>query len=467
LINNLSFSLSYQAIVLTCRKFYTIAYDSLFRYIFLPTPRRLASVVNILNTEPELALRTRRLQLFSAPPDTASALLLRGILRQCKHLEVLVIDGVMSQKVFGELAGDLRKSLKAIEFSLATDCLPKLIAMLSGRPRLECISLTFFHPVKKRTSIGTATSEFDVPLGAVSNITLALSSLLQLTVRGPCSAFVEQAAGWTLPRLQTFTIDSGAEQSDLPDLVEFLTSHGEALEYLDVDGLEPVPIKDILALCPMLTTLIFNPDWRLVPANEDINHAAAVLTQGPHDAITHIGLHGLHDALGVSRQLSVDGQELKLLPTASQMHISLLRRTNESVFRALTKANFPNLKCVRAVSRPLLAALERANGPGKEPGCFDRWERWWTQCANAGMRLEDCTGDYLGTLPEPEVEEEEEDEDGSEEWSGSEEDEEGRETIRDELRELLVECQKMTATRESTSPFVAMFQAMGGSCRSF
>jgi hypothetical protein len=212
----------------------------------------------------------------------------------------------------------------------------------------------------------------------------------------------------------------------------------------------------------MLDTLVINPDWKLTPADEDVTNATAVLTREPHPNITRIGLHGLHDALGVSQQLSIDGQEQKLLPTASQIHISLRRRTNEAVFRALTKRHFPNLNCIRAVNRPLLAALERANGPGKEPGCFERWERWWTQCVNAGIRLEDCTGDYLGTLPDPEVEEDDEEaEDHSDEWSGSEEGNGESEAIRDELRELLVECQKMSATRETSSPFMAMFQAMG------
>jgi hypothetical protein len=43
----------------------------------------------------------------------------------------------------------------------------------------------------------------------------------------------------------------------------------------------------------------------------------------------------------------------------------------------------------------------------------------------------------------------------------SEEEHDESEAIRDELRELLVECQKMNATREASSPFLAMFQAMG------
>lgn len=336
--------------------------------------------------------------------------------------------------------------------------MPKLVTMLSGPLQLQSISLSFHRPAKKRASIGTAASELETPLGSMHNMSLELPSLEQLEVRGPCAAFIEQAAGWTLPRLNTFTFDMGAEQSDLPDILEFLTAHGGGLEYLDVNGIEKLPVVEILNLCPVLTTFIFNPDWKLIaPDAEETATAAAVLTQEPHNGITHIGLHGLHDALGVSRQLSIDGQEQTLLPTASQIQMSMLRRTNDSVFRALTKTHFPNLKCVRAVSRPLLAALERANGPGKEPGCFERWERWWAQCTNAGIRLEDCTGDYLGTLPDPDDDDEEDDD--SEEASGSEEEYDESEAIRDELRELLVECQKMNATRESPSPFVAMFQA--------
>ena len=127
----------------------------------------------------------------------------------------------------------------------------------------------------------------------------------------------------------------------------------------------------------------------------------------------------------------------------------------------------------------VLRDLNAADGP--EGSCFERWERWWDQCARQRIRLEDCTGNLLGTLPEdPQDEEEGTDEDvdsGEEEEQDDDDDEyddeDGMDVEADEdgmgfkiriparvddgpfseLRQLLDECRKMSAEREE-SPFV-------------
>jgi hypothetical protein len=76
-----------------------------------------------------------------------------------------------------------------------------------------------------------------------------------------------------------------------------------------------------------------------------------------------------------------------------------------------------------------------------------------------GVRLEDCTGALLGTLPEVErVGDEEDDSSDSEADESDGQDEEmleGQPRLRqgtlNELRELLEECWKMSETREEPS----------------
>ena len=78
---------------------------------------------------------------------------------------------------------------------------------------------------------------------------------------------------------------------------------------------------------------------------------------------------------------------------------------------ALNKANFPKLQRIRALSQSMLNALNKSDGPSGENGGYDRWNRWSTACLQSGIRLEDCTGQSLGTLPQDdEYEDESEDE---------------------------------------------------------
>jgi len=138
----------------------------------------------------------------------------------------------------------------------------------------------------------------------------------------------------------------------------------------------------------------------------------------------------------------------------SKVLTHLIQRTNEKNMAALTKANFPNLKKVRVLSRPLLENLDKNDGPEQE--CLQRWDRWWTQFSRMGVRLEDCTGALLGTLPQVDMEEEDEEYDNDTDEETGSEDGEGREggppRLREgtvnELRQLLEECWQMSEERE-------------------
>lgn len=101
---------------------------------------------------------------------------------------------------------------------------------------------------------------------------------------------------------------------------------------------------------------------------------------------------------------------------------------------------------IRVLNRTLLRELERNDGPDEEGGGLDRWQRWDEQCRKERVRLEDCTGDLLGTLPMDEDEGDEYDSESDEE-SG-----EGERAMQpgnvQELRVLLEEVRRMNMGRE-------------------
>ena len=138
--------------------------------------------------------------------------------------------------------------------------------------------------------------------------------------------------------------------------------------------------------------------------------------------------------------------------------IEYRQRSNDMNFTALNKRNFPKLRCVRVTSRALLMALEDNNGPSQLG--LSRWERWWDQCVRQGVKLEDCTGGLLGTLPQDELEadddcdgEDESDEYESDECeTGGDWQEEGRPPTIQELRDLLEECRRMSAEADRGDP---------------
>jgi hypothetical protein len=181
------------------------------------------------------------------------------------------------------------------------------------------------------------------------------------------------------------------------------------------------------------------------------------LTNRPHEHIAHIGLHGLLFAFGVGLASAYATHDpLRALP---------VQFTNDVNFSALIssqKASFPRLERVRVLNQTVLTDLERADGP--QGTGMERWERWAGMCEAVGVRLEDCTGALLGTLPQKyEDEEQEEEEESLEDDEYYYTDEEVEvEPPRPggvglaELRALLEECRKMSEEREDP-PFGFQF----------
>lgn len=328
-------------------------------------------------------------------------------------------------------------------------------------------------------------------LQSIKELNMTFRYLENLALKGSSQRILELASAWKMPRLRRVSIDYPGKQDELPDIGEFLLEHGSDLIHLSLScplvlDTTSISIADILGHCPLLETFAFDADRRCTPS--EYANTQAKLVNTPHHSIQHIGLNGLSQAF-----LPDDNN---LNPVIS----SISQRINDFNFAAINKGNFPHLKSVRVLSRPLLSALEKRDGP--DPSCLVRWERWWNQCARSGVRLEgvlmrsklriencydyitDCTGALLGTLPpksfESEIFEEEEsdDEEGSYEegsFQGSEEEEEEEEgedanihgrqyplgqvpgfqytgaslggTMVEELRQLLEECQNMSKDR--------------------
>lgn len=332
--------------------------------------------------------------------------------------------------------------MRTAHWHVPAELLPKVIWALDALPLLVSLSVEFDAPLKEADTL---------TLGSAQDVKLHLPNLQQLILRGHSAEFMHQLSGWSIPLLRSFSFDYGSKTEDVPDVISFLGTHGTSLLFLDLNCIPTLDIRTIFDLCPLLTAFSFNLDWKIPPATENnhnddaIDPHTVVLTNRPHEHIAHIGLHGLLFAFGVGLASAYAKEDpLRALP---------VQRTNDANFSALvTKTLFPRLERVRVLNQTVLIDLERTNGP--RGSGMERWDRWAGMCERAGVRLEDCTGALLGTLPQ-EYEEEQDDESLEDDESYYEdEEEEEEEPPRSggvglaELRALLEECRKMSEERE-------------------
>ncbi|PCH33809.1 hypothetical protein WOLCODRAFT_94220 [Wolfiporia cocos MD-104 SS10] len=414
-----------KAISATCRAWRTLGAEFLFRFLYFNDPSYLQQFGPILNNNPNYGRWVKRIHITRYYAGLGATMYemqksLGSIIRHCPNLEIFVVSWPLSHS-FSAVAYALRhrsKTLHTLSLNVPTASLGKAIVMLQTLPSLKSLHLEFEGSCPE-----------DIELGASSDLEIALNDLQQLSLRGPCGDFVEQAIGWKMPSLQSLSLDFLSYRNDLPDIVDFLAHHGAHLTFLDINCIPDLDVPTILDLCPLLTTFAFNLDWRIESAHTDI-WGAGTLVHRPHANITTIGCHQLLHAFGV-------GDAAKYA-AADPFTTHVVRRRNDANFAAITRAAFPRLARVRVLNRTLLRDLERADGPARD--CYERWERWWDQCAAQGVRLEDCTGAPLGTLPMDDPEDEEVE---------SEVDEDAEEQKKlQPLRDLLEECKRMSLTRE-------------------
>ncbi|KDR66534.1 hypothetical protein GALMADRAFT_80689 [Galerina marginata CBS 339.88] len=405
-----------KAIISTCRQWRELGSEFLFRCLHFSDPKKLLSLCSILDSSAATATTatssygwwTRRIHLSRHHPSSTGQELsmadlenvLVSIIRHCPNLEIFIVERPMGT-AFGPVADALAtyafRKLHTVQWSVPGESLSKVIWALNALPLITSVHIDFDSSVP--------TAQECAHLGSATDIHLELPFLEQLSLQGYVEEFIEQAAGWDLPGLRSFSFDSGTSPHD-PDIVEFVKAHGLPLILLDLNCVSVLDVATILGLCPNLSVFTFNADWRIEPHDD----SASVLTHNPHPNLTTIGLHGLLSAFGVGYLAARSPDDIRT---------RIVHRSNDLNMSALNRHNFPKLRCVRALSRFMLQDLNKADGPSRENGGYDRWSRWWSRCAASGIRLEDCTGQLLGNLPQ-----DDEDEEKSEDESNEEESEE-------------------------------------------
>ena len=378
---------------------------------------------------------------------------------------------------FGPVADALatyaRRSLRTVHWCIPRSAIPKVIWALDSLPYVLAAHIDVDPASHASQDCDDLDSNDSLPLGAAADVQLNLRSLQQLSLHGQFHELLEEAVGWDMPALRNVMLDS-FNSFDQPDVIPFLAKHGSKLVYLDVDCVTALNVPVILDLCPELNTFAFNADWAMSVPGEDGNLSeqgikdldlpkatlVSRLVRRPHEKIMTIGMHGLMHAFGMDFMNDDPWRSWGEQP---------IRRSNDLNVNALDKIAFPNLKRVRALSRPLLVALNRSDGPSQRGGGMERWERWWQHFSNMNVRLEDCTGEELGVLPgddndgddnEDEEDEEEHEEEEQNNWGyvvPPMEPEGGGHLT--ELRQLLEECRAMEQDREE--PMFPMFGMMG------
>ena len=396
------------------------------------------TLCRVLDNEPHLGTYARSIYLGGPTmPEGESLVILVSIIRHCPNVDTMIITWSLTSTFSAAIADVLlsftSKKIHTLCWNMSSSAQPKVIWALNAlRRSLTSLCLEFESPTGENN-----------PLGSAGNLNLSLPHLRTLSLRGSFQDFLEQCTDWSLPALHHVTLDFALIRNDLPDVDEFCKQHGTNLTFLDLNCLQTLDVAAILDLCPNLTTFLFNGDWRLTTTDE--HPMESKLTNSPHPTITTIGIHQLLYAFGVGYAARSD-----------RFKIEYMQRSNDMNFAALTKRNFPKLQCVRILSRALLRDLESNNGPSQIG--HSRWEKWWDQCVQQRVRLEDCTGGLLGTLPQDEPQSDDEDEDESDEYESDEHEihgdwqEEDRPPTIQELRDLLEECRRMSAEADPTDP---------------
>jgi len=344
-----------------------------------------------------------------------------SLLRHCPNVEIFIVQrplGSTFGPVIDALATYASRRLHTVHLNIPGDSVSKIIWAFSALPHILAAHIDIDTDVP--------TSQEVARLGSAQDLRIRLPYLQQISLRGYVGTFLEQIGGWDLPALRNFSIDSGTSVQDQQDVVEFLKHHGLNLIYLDLNLKNFVDVPVVLDLCPNLCTFAFNSDWRITPHNGNAN----TIVNRSHQHIHTIGLHGLSYAFGV-------GMCYQISANSNSFGAQYAARSNDLNMAALNKNYFPKLRRIRALNHRVLEELNKSDGPSSDNGGYHRWHNWWTSCASAGIRLEDCTGQLLGTLPEePESDDESEDEDVESDGDEADNDVEGSSDEEDEDAEV-------------------------------
>lgn len=358
--------------------------EYMYRTIYISDRKRLQKLCHILDANSSLGRYIRVIYIYVDDRRGTQKLNALGmddclvsLVRHCPNLQNFIVIPELDSTSFLSVADALRTycfpSLKLLQWKLSFGVQSKLVQALRAMRNLVALQIELTNPPAESTGSFAGIRQL---------VDVRFPHLRQLCLRGAIQEFVEQIATWDMPALAHLTLDFKQCRHDFPDLNEILAVHGPQLDLLDINALPTLDVSAILSICKKLTTFCFNLDWQL----EDN------MVRSPHTSLRTIGLYGLRYAFGVGFAEEV--------AQVNPFEAIVVRRRNDINFHALNKTNFPALRAIRVLETTLLEDLNKNNGPAQGiSGGLQRWERWWDQCATGGIRLEDCTGNFLGNLP--------------------------------------------------------------------
>lgn len=357
----------------------------MYKVAYVSDRRQLQKLCHVLGKNVDLGRYTRAIYIYSDDRQGSKDLKAMGmddylvsLIRYCRNLQNFIVIPELNSASFLNVADALRTycchTLRLLQWKLVFDVQSKAIQAMRSMRSLVALQIELSYPPAE--SQGSYN-------GIRQLVDISFPQLRQLCLKGAIQEFVEQIVNWELPALSHLTLDFKLCRHDFPDLAEILTVHGPQLELLDINSILEQDVAAILNICRRLTTFCFNLDWQL----------NGNLVGRPHDTIRTIGLYGLRYAFGVGIAQEV--------AHVNPLEALVIRRRNDMNFLALNKVNFPALQTVRVLEQKLLVDLNENDGPDQGiSGGFTRWEQWWDQCAAHNVRFEDCTGAFLGTLPQ-------------------------------------------------------------------
>jgi len=385
-----------KSLMLVCKRWSRVGIDFMYRAVQVSDLAHLRILCAVLDTNSRLGWWTKSIYLYKDARLGAAGFAkeemgdcISSLIRHCPHTVTFMVDPMVGALVFPVVADAIRthcsESLTCARWHLSNQSQGLLIPALHSLRNITMLHLQISHAPSQETM---KTSSAIRPRLGVS-----FPLLEDFSLRGEILDILEEIPSWELPKLTRFTLDFANNVHDFPDVVEIITAIGMQLEVLNINSIPTLNVPHILSACPNLTTFCFNLDWQL----------EGCLANLPHKNIEHIGLHGLKHAFGVGYAASV--------AAVNPFEAIIMRRRNDNNFAALTKSNFPKLSAVRMLSPTILRDLNKEDGPSKGV-CYERWERWWEQCAAQRVRLEDCAANLLGTLPDAGESDNEEEEEG-------------------------------------------------------
>lgn len=365
----------------------------MYRVVLLSNPQRMRRLCAVLDTNNDLGRWVKAIYVYrdyrgSAGHDLTGDVLrindcIVSLVRHCTNLQYFTVEhpvGPDFSSVADSLWSYCASTLKSVLWCLPYEAQGKIVPFIHSLRHLVSLEIHLTHPL-------VDTSDRTSP-AIRSYRDISFPHLEQLSLRGYIQDFAEQIPSWDMPLLHDLTLDFETNRHDFPDILEVLETHGPQLTALDINCIPTLNVPSILSLCPELKTFCFNLDWQL----------EGILTVKPHPKLQWIGLYGLRYAFGVGYANTIS--------VYNPFDAIIMRRRNDVNFAALDKTNFPLLKTIRVLDCGLLRDLNKEDGPAKGV-CYDRWERWWEQCAMQGVSFEDCTGSPLGTLPQKEDDDDE------------------------------------------------------------